>query len=195
MDESEKITILSNGLYSAASNLSSFILGSCTFLLTIMLIKVFAKERKTFKILDVEIPLSNSWLVIAAYTIGHFYFSYVLVQRIDNLKIENIQKEKSEIWTQLTYGEKSGTLFSNMESRTKVNTKEFLGIKFYTMQNSDITTWVSFIIAISLFFTVFNFRNKTTRQKIYSAYFSLFFCVVNWTIGSWWAVKISFFAP
>jgi len=193
--EKEKIDILCEGLYAATSNLSTFILGGCAFLLTILLIKAFSKEQKAFKILDVEIPLNRLWVVIAAYTLGHLYFSIIVNQRIDRLNQERIENEKEEIWTQITYGEKAGSLFSNMEKRTEKSSFNFLGFPIYKMKKGDVTTWISVLMIVLLFFSTFDFKVKTLRGKVYSAYFGLLFCLINWTIGSWWAVQISTLAP
>ena len=197
MDEKDKIKILVNGVYSAVSNLNSFIFVSAGLLVLIVSIKLFSKDKTTFKVpkIDIEIPWNKVWIILVAYTVGHFYFSFILNQRLEKLTQEKPEQEEKEIvWKSITDGDKGGFIFNGMEKRISANRKNLFGFNVYTMRKTDITTWISLGISLLLFISVFDFK-ASLKGKLLSTYIGLLICIINWTIGSWWATNISTLTP
>ena len=193
MDEKNKIEILTNGIFSASSSLNTFILVSAGLLILIVCTKYFSSNTKTFKVpkLDLEVPWNKVWLILAAYTVGHFYFALILNQRIEKLNKENpTATQKEYVWKNITDGEKGGFIFNGMEKRINANRKNFLGFTIYKMQKTDITTWISVCISLLLFLSIFDYK-ASIKAKLFSVYLGLLICIINWTIGSWWAIDIS----
>ncbi len=191
----EKEEIVIAGIYSSASNLNSFILLSAGFLIILVCLRLFSINVVKIPKTEIEIPRSKIWIVLILYTIGHLYFAFILNQRINKFESEAPKTLKKEIvWRNIVDGDKGGFIFDGMEKRIKTSQRNFLGLTVYSMSKTDITTWISIGITFLLFFSVVDF--KGSKQQIFlTAYVGLLLCIINWTIGGWWAISVSKFAP
>lgn len=192
-----KSEIIINGIYSAVGNLNTFMLVSGGLLLLIVGTKFFSPDKKVFKVpkLDIEIPWKKIWIILAGYTIAHFYFALILNQRIDKLQAGNTDlNQKATVWQKVTDGSEGGFIFAGMQKRLNTHKKTFLGIDIYTMQKTDTTTWISLGMSILLFLSIFQL-SPSKKELAFSAYSALMICIINWVIGGWWAINISNLAP
>ena len=188
-------SIEADGLVQVAKWISTLLLtgsGICAAVIALRLLK-----KSTFKLGQLEVPLNLLPLALVALTIGHAYLTWLL-----HIKVTALHKlggsSAKDAWAELV-GKSAALVFNGMSPRVPYDTKTALGI-VYATSTSDPTFWLNLAFAVSVVVAIVASRapsdspleNAIWHMKtLNSLSLGTLLAVVNWFIGSYWAIELS----
>ena len=148
---------------------------------TIVLLKL--AKRRTFSWASVEFDTNRAWIVFTFLTIAHLYTTMLFHLSAVKFSKTSTADERQRVFAKVTSG--GGLFVRGLIPRT-----ERVG-NVYKMKWNDPTTLVSYLAALLIIVTIvpFDFSSRTVFLKY--LLIALLIMVINWFIGSRWAVTLS----
>jgi len=148
---------------------------------TIVLLKL--TNKRTFSWAGVEFDTHRAWIVFIFLTLAHLYTTLLFHVSTVKFSTTSTEGERQKVFAKVT---SSGGLFM----RGLIPRTERVG-NVYKMKWADPTTLVSYLAAILIIVTIvpFDFSSRTMFFKYFIG--ALLIMIVNWFIGSRWAVTLS----
>lgn len=148
---------------------------------TIVLLK-FTKKN-TFSWAGVEFDMNRAWIVFIFLTVAHLYTTLLFHLSVVKFSKRSTESERQKVFARVT---SSGGLFV----RGLIPRTERVG-NVYRMNWSDPTTLASYLAALLIIVAIvpFDFSNRNSFFKYLLV--ALLIMVVNWFVGSRWAVTLS----
>lgn len=184
-------TIAVDGLIQVTRWLSTLLLTDSSLCLFVIVIRYLNKD--VFKIGQLEIPVHLLPVVLASMTVAHAYLTWLL-----NIKVENLVSKDSisarQAWEQIV-GKSDSLVFNGMKARTLYDTHTSLGF-VHSTSFFDPTFWLNFSFAFAVLIGVVVSRISRNEgvwniRTLNSLVLGFILAIVNWLIGSYWAIKLS----
>jgi hypothetical protein len=145
-------------------------------ILTITLLITKILNLPKIKVVNIDIPIENAWMVFAAITIAHIYATFVFVIQCFRL-FWNEHANAETTWHMLT---ENGPLFF----------RGMIGQFHGVMSLGDPTTWFTYGAATLFLVVLFPWvpLSQLTWQSIAPP---ILLTIINWIVGSQWALAAS----
>ena len=179
----ERIKTLTDSLVSNANWINSVIVAGLLLCLTVVLIKLFAKNEEP-KVLGVPIPLRFFWIIVAGLTIAHVYCTILFCANASELFYIADDSAKMDAFWKLSKG--GPLFFRGLVRRSATN-----GGFFVEMDMRDSTTWLAHAAAILVIVALTQWRKRSWWQRILSIVVAIMLLSVNWVAGTNWAFATS----
>lgn len=127
----------------------------------------------------VEIPLKYSWLLFSIFTLAHAYTTFLFIKAVRKYWNLEGSMECSNLFEELTGT--GGIFMRGLVPRL------LEGGRIARMSNTDISSWMSHIGGILLFFAIVPYELKISLLTLTG----LLITYINWIIGSQWAIALS----
>ncbi|WP_092034811.1 hypothetical protein [Bradyrhizobium sp. OK095] len=182
------------GFVQIGSWINTLILLGAGLSLTVSVMKLSGGGK--FKVGQLEFPLAQFVYVAAALTAAHAFLTVILFQRVAAIKSLD-QSSMHLAWEQLVNS--GGFVFYNMRPRVE-DQRVWHTLHIYRAEIADTAIWFTIILALSLAASVIlTWRSDAhldSTDKQITAWgdrlaIGLGLAVVNWIIGSQWAIAVS----
>jgi hypothetical protein len=175
---------------SVAGWLGAMVFSAMTLCGAAVILKLFGKVK--FEWIGVAIELKYFGFVMGGFTVAHAYITWLFVASCRQLQTLNPETRR-DIWRRLTV-EDGPLLFRAMEPRTALEPVllPFVGYRnLHVMSPWDPTTWLLCACAALLFLSVLRVRRVSWRSRLLSLGLASLLVLVNWVLGSVWAISAS----
>jgi len=175
----------SNPLKDAVTNNSKWVdkvlWGGLILAGTIVLLKL--NNKTSFEWVDIEFNTHKAWLILSLFTLAHLYTTWLLIRAIIRFWTVSSEAECQATFAKVTSS--GGLLVRGLIPRTERVRN------LYKMKWSDPTTIVSHLAALLLIPAIvpFDFSDQTQFYKYLGIAVAVM--IINWLIGSSWAVALS----
>lgn len=165
--------------------------GLCAAVIVLRILK-----QNTFRFGQLELPLKYFPWALGAMTAGHAYLTWLMQVKVGALLSVGVVAAR-DAWAQL--GKSDALVFNGMSPRVAYDTKSLLGT-VYTASNWDPPFWLTLAFAVSVVAAViacrlpkdFSIRDSNFQMHtLNSLAMGTLFALLNWIIGSSWAIQLS----
>jgi len=178
-------------MISAATQINYFLVLGGLLALTAILAKLFIRNNAgTIKIAGVDLPLNHTWIAMTLLTMAHAYYSWSMLVEVARILNCRNPALSIEAWTKLTGdADKLRVMYQMSErhpmSRFPVSDVSSIGL-------NDLLLFMHILLVAGVFFaTVRWFRTKSWRLRVFTTLAGLLLVLLNWFIGSQWALLAS----
>jgi len=177
-------------LLNAAELLNGVLVAAWAFAGAVVLLSLLgdaeARKKGVVKVFGVDVPIKHAWVVFCVFTIGHAYWGLAFWQDCQKVLAKDATV-RAQAWEALT-GSKLW-FFHGLVAR--VQAVERAGFLFYIMNILDPTTLLEHGVAVLVFFAILRVRNVSWTIRFATGIAAVIIVVVNWWIGSAWAIMAS----
>ena len=184
-DSSDIMSIQIEGLVKSASRLEAVLNFGGASAGIVVLAKLLGGSD--FEIWGLKVKLVWTWIPFAALTIAHLYGALLFIRRAYGLFVAG-DTSRSKAWEKLTSG---GLLWFDGFIARREARKLPLGFVVYRMSLGDPTTWLAHGVALGFFVAIFDWQNANWTMRLATGLAGGVILVVNWLIGTNWAVAAS----
>src|SRR5215218_5096645 len=189
MEENQVIS----SLITAAAQVNYFIVTGGILALAAIGAKLFIKKDDgTIEVAGVDIPLNHTWLVMALLTVAHIYCACDLMVEIAGiLQCGESQLSKSA-WNALTRSADKLPIMSHMAERSPLCRGLLCLSDVRSISFVDRLMVLHILLVLAVFAASVRWlRTSSWRLRILTTLAAVLLVVVNWTVGSQWALLAS----